>query len=93
MYVMSDVQAYSKMLVSMLFGCGTQGQEQKGSEADHSQTNGSLPKSAPQHSSQGENSKGSKTLSASAPKFLPSSSPANILHESNGNSEEIIVQG
>ncbi|DBA77438.1 hypothetical protein WJX77_006299 [Trebouxia sp. C0004] len=67
--------------------------EQKVGGVDHTQTNGSLPKSALNHSLQGEKWNGSKTLSAQAPKFSPSSSPASMLPKSNANSEEIPVQG
>ncbi|KAL0019236.1 hypothetical protein WJX79_003583 [Trebouxia sp. C0005] len=67
--------------------------EQKAGDVDHTQTNGSLPKSALNQSLQGEKLNGSKTLSAQAPNFSPSSSPASMLPSSNSNSEEIPVQG
>ena len=67
--------------------------EHKSSSVDHSHTNGSLPKSAlTQQSLQGKLN-GSKTLSAQAPKFSPGSSPSSMLSASNGNNDEIVVQG
>ena len=70
-----------------------QAHEQKAGDVDHTQTNGSLPKSALNQSLQGEKLNGSKALSAKAPKFSPSSSPASMLPKSNASSEEIPVQG
>ena len=69
-----------------------QGQEHKSSETDHTQTNGSLPKSALSLQSIQEKLAGSKSLSAQAPNFSPGSQKS-MLPESNGNSEEIIVHG
>lgn len=69
-----------------------QGLEHKSSEANHTHTNGSLPKSALSQQSLQEKLAGSKALSAQAANFSPSGQKS-MLPDSNGNSEEIIVQG
>lgn len=69
-----------------------QGLEHKSSEANHSHTNGSMPKSALSQQSLQEKLAGSKALSAQAANFSPSGQKS-MLPDSNGNSEEIIVHG